>query len=64
MNNKKWWAVGYLPTGEAVYQHEAGAFAKYMDYNYLVGMTREELKAVIPERSGLRYPIWGGTVCV
>ena len=50
MKNKKWWIVGYLPTGETVYQHEDGDYAKYMDYQFMVGMTKNELKSVIPER--------------
>ena len=50
MNNEKWWIVGYLPTSEAVYQHADGNYAKYMDYEFLVGMTDRELKSVIPER--------------
>ena len=50
MNNRKWLAVGYLQTGEIVYQHTDGDFAKEMDYRYLVEMTDLELKSVLPER--------------
>ena len=47
---KKNYIIGYLPTGETVYQHEDGDFAKEVDYSYLVEMTEPELKSVIPER--------------
>jgi len=50
MNKKKWFIVGYLPTGETVHCNETGDFAKYMDFQYLVGMRRDELKSVLPER--------------
>ena len=48
--NNKWFAIRYLPTGETVYQHKDGGFAKEMDYSYLVEMTDPELKSVLPER--------------
>ena len=50
MNNEKWFAISYLPTGETVHCNETGDFAKYMDYQFLAEMTEIKLKSVLPER--------------
>ena len=42
--------IGYLPTNEAVYQHEKDNFAKEADYEFLVEMTDDELRTVLSER--------------
>ena len=49
MEKEHWYKIGYLPSGDTVYQSSQGDFAKEMDYEFLVGMTQEELRQVMPE---------------
>jgi hypothetical protein len=42
---KEWFKVGYLPSGEPVYQHTEGNFAKLSGGNMLT-MTEKELHSV------------------
>lgn len=46
--NKQWFQVGKLPTGEAVYCDGEGNHAKEVDHCYLAEMTDEEKLEVIP----------------
>jgi len=45
---EKWFIVGKLPSGEDVYCSTKGYFNKEADHMYLVEMTPEELRSVIP----------------
>jgi len=45
--NEKWFKVGKLPSGEAVYCSESGEHAKEVDYSYLAEMTQDEEKSVV-----------------
>jgi len=44
---ERWFKVGELPSGEAVYCSESGEHAKEIDFMYLARMTPEEEKSIV-----------------
>lgn len=49
---RKWYVVGYLAGRERVFCSAAGGLAKEVDYEFLVEMTDEELRQILPEKEG------------
>jgi len=48
---KKWFKVGYLPSGEDIFCSEDGEHIKRsLDFDFVVEMSEEEMKSVMPER--------------
>ena len=47
--SEHWRKVGYLPSGEAIYISDKGAWAKEVDHRYLYELKKEDLQTVLPE---------------
>lgn len=45
---KEWYKIGYLQDGSPVYCSESGEHCKIADYEFMVELTEEEKKSILP----------------